>query len=49
MRLGISSFTYNWAVGVRGHAPERPLSVFDLLRKAEDLGEAFLAAIRSDG
>jgi sugar phosphate isomerase/epimerase len=38
MRLGISSFTYNWAVGVRGHAPERPLSVFDLLRKAEDLG-----------
>jgi 3-oxoisoapionate decarboxylase len=38
MRLGISSYTYTWAVGVPGHPPERPLDALDLLRRAAGLG-----------
>ncbi len=38
MQLGISSFTYTWAVGVPGHPPERPLTAVELLDKAADLG-----------
>lgn len=38
MRLGIGSYTYSWAVGVPGHAPERPLTAFDLLDRAAALG-----------
>jgi sugar phosphate isomerase/epimerase len=34
MRLGISSYTYAWAVGVPGHPPARPMGAVDLLRKA---------------
>lgn len=38
MRLGISSFTYTWSVGVPGHPPERPMKALDLLEKAAELG-----------
>jgi sugar phosphate isomerase/epimerase len=38
MRLGISSYTYTWAVGVPGHPPEAPLTVYDLLTRAAALG-----------
>ncbi len=38
MRLGISSFTYGWAVGIPGHPPERPMGPFDLLERARELG-----------
>jgi sugar phosphate isomerase/epimerase len=38
MRLGISSFTYTWAVGSPGHMPEHPLTAFDLLDRAVELG-----------
>jgi sugar phosphate isomerase/epimerase len=38
MRLGISSWTYTWAVGVPGHTPERPMKVLDLLNRAASLG-----------
>lgn len=38
MRLGISSYTYTWAVGVPGHPPEPPLSALDLLARAAGLG-----------
>ena len=31
MKLGISSYTFGWAVGVRGHEPERPLDEHGLL------------------
>ena len=37
-RLGISSYTYTWAIGVPGHPPECPLTALDLLDKAADLG-----------
>jgi sugar phosphate isomerase/epimerase len=38
MRLGLSSYTYTWAVGVPGFPPERPLSAGDLLDRAAHLG-----------
>ncbi|WPP50305.1 hypothetical protein [Catalinimonas niigatensis] len=38
MRLGISSYTYTWAVGVPGHFPAQRLDVFGLIRKASELG-----------
>jgi len=33
MRLGLSSYTYTWAVGVPGQAPARPLTAPDLVRR----------------
>lgn len=38
MRLGISSWTYAWAVGVDGYAPARPLRATGLLDEAARLG-----------
>jgi 3-oxoisoapionate decarboxylase len=38
VRLGLSSYTYTWAVGVPGSEPERPLSAEDLLERAVRLG-----------
>ncbi len=38
MRLGISSFTYGWAVGAPGHPPKHPLGMMGLLNKAAELG-----------
>lgn len=38
MRLGISSFTYTWAVGSPAYPPARPLTAFDLLERAASLG-----------
>ncbi len=34
MQLGLSSYTYGWAVGVRGHPPAQPLDELGLLAKA---------------
>lgn len=38
MKLGISSYTYTWAVGVPGYAPADGLSALGLLEKACGLG-----------
>lgn len=38
MKLGISSYTYTWAVGVPGSLPADPLTEMDLLEKARSLG-----------
>jgi sugar phosphate isomerase/epimerase len=38
MRLGISSYTYSWAIGVPGHVPPRPMQATDLLKRADQLG-----------
>ena len=38
MKLGISSYTFTWAIGVPGHPPAHPMSAFGLLDKAQDLG-----------
>ena len=34
MQLGISSYTYTWAVGVPGSLPSKPVSAIDLVDKA---------------
>lgn len=38
MKLGISSYTYTWAVGVPGSTPPSPLTETGLLEKARSLG-----------
>ena len=38
MRLGLSSYTYTWAVGVPGALPPKQLSAFDLIDKAAASG-----------
>jgi sugar phosphate isomerase/epimerase len=39
MRLGISSYTFGWAIGVQGHStPEEPLTAMGLLNRAARLG-----------
>lgn len=38
MRLGISSYTFTWSVGVPGSLPEEQLGVCGLLEKAETMG-----------
>jgi 3-oxoisoapionate decarboxylase len=38
MNLGISSYTYTWAVGVAGSIPVNPLSAFDLVDRTSSSG-----------
>lgn len=38
MQLGISTYTYGWAIGVPGNLPAKPLTELDLLRKAQAFG-----------
>ena len=38
MKLGLSSYTYSWAVGVQGYPPEKPMTLMNLLDKAVELG-----------
>jgi sugar phosphate isomerase/epimerase len=38
MQLGISSYTYTWAVGIPGSMPPKPLSAYDLVDKAFKFG-----------
>jgi 3-oxoisoapionate decarboxylase len=38
LRLGISSYTYTWAVGVPGSIPAKPLSAYDLVDRARAFG-----------
>jgi sugar phosphate isomerase/epimerase len=42
MKLGISSYTYGWAVGVPGHKPAFPLDENGLLDKAREHGVTLL-------
>src|SRR5918996_1033460 len=36
MKLGLGSYTYGWAVGIRGHEPPRPLDEHGLLNKCRE-------------
>jgi 3-oxoisoapionate decarboxylase len=45
MKLGLSSYTYSWAVGVKGYPPDKPLTVMDLLDKAVGSGVHLLQVI----
>lgn len=38
MRLGISSYTFTWAIGVPGHPPAQSVTAIDLLHHAHKLG-----------
>jgi sugar phosphate isomerase/epimerase len=38
MKLGISSYSYGWSVGVKGQIPVHPLTAFDLVKKAHKMG-----------
>jgi sugar phosphate isomerase/epimerase len=38
MRLGLSTYTYTWAIGIPGSFPPRPLSAYDLIDKAFSSG-----------
>lgn len=38
MRLGLSTYTYTWAIGVPGAAPREPLTAHGLLDRAVELG-----------
>jgi sugar phosphate isomerase/epimerase len=38
MRLGLSTFTFPWAVGVSGHDPVHPLGAVELIRRTRSLG-----------
>src|SRR5690349_17619075 len=43
MQLGISSYTYTWAIGVPGYeAPRSPMDAFDLLARAIGHGVSVL-------
>lgn len=42
MKLGISSYTYGWAVGVPGHMPETPMGLEDLIEQARAFGLTLL-------
>jgi len=38
MQPGISSYTYTWAIGVPGKVPQNPMTIFQLVEKAAELG-----------
>src|SRR5687768_15246184 len=38
MKLGLSSYTYGWAVGVAGHMPAKPLDEHGLIGKVQAHG-----------
>lgn len=38
MRLGLSSYSYTWAVGVPGQLPDSPLTAFELVHRASKFG-----------
>jgi len=42
MRLGISSYTYGWAVGTDAHRPSGALTAFDLVERAAAFGVGVL-------
>jgi sugar phosphate isomerase/epimerase len=36
MQLGLSSYTYTWAVGIPGSMPQKPLTAYDLIDRVAD-------------
>jgi len=37
MQLGLSTYTYTWAIGVPGSMPENPMTIYQLIEKAAGL------------
>jgi sugar phosphate isomerase/epimerase len=42
MKIGVSSYTWTWAVGIKGYEPPDPLDAFGLIEKARSLGVSVL-------
>jgi 3-oxoisoapionate decarboxylase len=42
VRVGLSSYTYTWAIGVPGHCPDEPLTLLQLVERAGSLGVSAL-------
>ncbi len=42
MKLGISSFTYGWAVGIAGYRPEEPMGFMELIERTHEFGLSLL-------
>lgn len=42
MQLGISSYSYSWAVGVDGYPPEKPMRLLDLIEQTHAFGLSLL-------
>lgn len=42
MKLGISSFTYGWAVGIEGYTPAEPMGFLELIERTHDFGLSLL-------
>ncbi len=42
MRVGLSSYTYTWSIGVRGYPPKEPLTLLQLIEQAASLGVSVL-------
>lgn len=42
MKLGLSSYTYPWAVGLAGYPPAQPLGVLDMLEATRRAGVGYL-------
>ena len=38
MKIGISSWSYGWAVGINGYLPKTPMNLDSILEKASELG-----------
>jgi 3-oxoisoapionate decarboxylase len=38
MKLGLSTYTYTWAIGIPGYPPREPLTALALLRRADQIG-----------
>lgn len=37
MKLGVSTYTWPWAIGIDGYLPKKPIGITDVLRKAKNL------------
>ncbi len=42
MKIGVSSYTWAWGVGIKGFEPVRPLGAQDLVEKAKQSGVGVL-------
>jgi len=49
MKIGLSSYTWPWAVGREGHTPEKPLDALGLLEKTKSYGVSVLQIADNPG
>ena len=48
MKLGIGTYAYTWSIGFSGAEPAKPITAFDLLAKARELGVRVVQSGRSN-